>query len=106
MNSISQAEIITISGNITLTVLGKIGIITFYNLSIQNAIWGWTTVATVGEQYLPVRESKSVLKAEDGTSSGTFYSAAASVNTLGEIRVNPGNRSKSNLEGQIVYIIA
>ena len=93
-----------ITDGITLYVLGKLAIMIFNDI-IANYEWGWTTVATLEEQYRPSTRYKSSLKGERSNSDGVFYSVPVQLNTNGTLQLNPGSNAKLHIDGELVYFM-
>ena len=93
-----------ITDGITLYVLGKLAIIIFHDIT-ANYEWGWTTVATLEEQYRPSARYKSSLKGERSNGDGVFYSVPVQLNTNGTLQLNPGSNAKLHIDGELVYFM-
>lgn len=93
-----------ITDGIILYVLGKLAIIIFNDI-IANYEWGWTTVATLEEQYRPSARYKSSLKGERSNGDGVFYSVPVQLNTNGTLQLNPGSNAKLHIDGELVYFM-
>ena len=103
-DSISLIKTVMITDGITLYVLGKLAIIIFNDIT-ANYGWGWTTVATLEEQYRPSARYKSSLKGERSNGDGFFYSVPVQLNTNGTLQLNPGSNAKLHVDGELVYFM-
>ena len=103
-DSISLIKTVMITDGITLYVLGKLAIIIFHDIT-ANYEWGWTTVATLEEQYRPSARYKSSLKGERSNGDGVFYSVPVQLNTNGTLQLNPGSNAKLHIDGELVYFM-